>query len=318
MRLPTAPFNVLCFAMRITMHSQTRHLSKVPPASYGPFILNGSLNRLGMRSRFRNALHCYSMWGLISGDLTHEGPDKDPLKLTAPGVLLLWPDVAGEIDAPAGAELLRLEFDVVRRPELEHAYGRGLPRRAPGSTQPPPDEVWGVSPPTCLPEHALQPALGMLKDVASTWWRSVLDWWRANALLGLWLADFLLLVDAGAAGASRADGPDWLEQVEARARRRVTTGVTVAEMAAWARLPTRRFVERYRIVRGVTPRDFLKQAKLDIAARLLRATSHSVEEVAIRSGYQSSKTFALQFKARHGQSPSAYRRSARVWNSVAR
>jgi len=61
---------------------------------------------------------------------------------------------------------------------------------------------------------------------------------------------------------------------------------------------------------GVTPADFLREARLKHACQLLRQTSLTVSEVAYRCGFSDPKYFSRCFKLSVGLSPSDYKSSA--------
>ena len=58
---------------------------------------------------------------------------------------------------------------------------------------------------------------------------------------------------------------------------------------------------------GLTPSDFMREARLKHACNLLRNTSLTVAEVAYRSGFNDPKYFSRSFKQSLGMSPSDYK-----------
>lgn len=58
---------------------------------------------------------------------------------------------------------------------------------------------------------------------------------------------------------------------------------------------------------GITPQDFLREARLKRAAQLLRTTTLPVSEIAYRCGFSDPKYFSRTFKASTGHSPSELR-----------
>ena len=59
---------------------------------------------------------------------------------------------------------------------------------------------------------------------------------------------------------------------------------------------------------GVTPQDFLREARIKHACLLLRNTSKSIAEVAYSCGFTDPKYFSRCFKNSIGQSPSEYKK----------
>lgn len=64
---------------------------------------------------------------------------------------------------------------------------------------------------------------------------------------------------------------------------------------------------------GETPHSFLTRLRMDHARQLLAAGELPVTEICLEVGYSSLGTFSSRFAALTGQSPSAFRRSARRW-----
>ena len=60
---------------------------------------------------------------------------------------------------------------------------------------------------------------------------------------------------------------------------------------------------------GVTVMTFLKNIRMHMAARLLRQTESSVQDIAEKVGYSDSAYFSRVFKSAYGASPEAWRRS---------
>jgi AraC-like DNA-binding protein len=60
-------------------------------------------------------------------------------------------------------------------------------------------------------------------------------------------------------------------------------------------------------VLGKSLRDYLREKQVARAARLLRTTPLSVEEIALRAGFGTAGTLYRWFKASYGTSPGAYR-----------
>ncbi|MNR52334.1 Transposon Tn10 TetD protein [compost metagenome] len=65
----------------------------------------------------------------------------------------------------------------------------------------------------------------------------------------------------------------------------------------------------FKEVTGVNLSDHLEKVRMDQAANLLKGDSYTVDEIAVRVGYNSSHSFRRAFKRVLGVSPSSYRQS---------
>ena len=63
---------------------------------------------------------------------------------------------------------------------------------------------------------------------------------------------------------------------------------------------------------GVTPADFLKEARMKRAQQLLASTMRGVNEIAYGCGFSDPKYFSKCFKSTVGMSPSEYRTMAQA------
>ena len=83
--------------------------------------------------------------------------------------------------------------------------------------------------------------------------------------------------------------------------------VTVADMAAAARLSEAHFSREFRRVFGQTPHRYLLTRRLERAAALLRMTDWSVARVCAEVGLSSVGSFTTSFRRMYGVTPTAYR-----------
>lgn len=84
---------------------------------------------------------------------------------------------------------------------------------------------------------------------------------------------------------------------------------TVEEMARRVMLSESRFYVIYKQIFGISPKNDLICARVELAKNLLRRGLYSVDEVAEMAGYQSTFNFIRQFKKSVGQTPGEYKRS---------
>lgn len=82
------------------------------------------------------------------------------------------------------------------------------------------------------------------------------------------------------------------------------------EVAALAGVSREHFTRLFFKQAGQSPAAFLRQVRVEAAARLLRSTGLPVAEVAFRSGFASATQLGIAFRRRLGLSPAAYRERA--------
>jgi transcriptional regulator GlxA family with amidase domain len=79
------------------------------------------------------------------------------------------------------------------------------------------------------------------------------------------------------------------------------------DLAERSFLSVPRFAVLFRSVLGVSPGDYVREARLQRSQTLLLSTTLTVYEVAGRCGFRSEFHFSRLFKARFGSSPTFYR-----------
>ncbi|GAB2495214.1 GlxA family transcriptional regulator [Streptosporangium sandarakinum] len=85
--------------------------------------------------------------------------------------------------------------------------------------------------------------------------------------------------------------------------------LTLADIAAHARVSTRTLIRRFSEQTGTTPLQWLHRARVRQAQHLLETTHHSVERIAAQVGFGSPTAFRDRFKRTTGVSPHTYRRT---------
>ena len=66
--------------------------------------------------------------------------------------------------------------------------------------------------------------------------------------------------------------------------------------------------ERFRLITGHAPIEYLQSVRLDEAERLLRASRLSIAEIALRVGFSDQTALTRALKRRRGVTPGAVRR----------
>ena len=84
---------------------------------------------------------------------------------------------------------------------------------------------------------------------------------------------------------------------------------TVEEMAKRVLLSESRFYVLYRDIFGITPKNDLICARVELAKNLLRRGIYSVDEVAEAVGYNSTFNFIRQFRKACGTTPGSYKKN---------
>lgn len=100
-------------------------------------------------------------------------------------------------------------------------------------------------------------------------------------------------------------------------RREFAERLPVDKLAAACKLSGDRFRRQFKVEHGATVREYLKQYRIDRAARLLRETDFTVQEIAYRVGYADPCLFNRLFKRCMGHAPSDWRTIARQQESAA-
>ncbi|MCX4690860.1 GlxA family transcriptional regulator [Streptomyces sp. NBC_01408] len=85
--------------------------------------------------------------------------------------------------------------------------------------------------------------------------------------------------------------------------------ITLAELAAHARMSLRTFTRRFRDEVGMTPVQWLTVQRLEIARQLLESSDLPVDLVAHRAGFGSANSLRQHMRSSLGISPIAYRRT---------
>ncbi len=88
--------------------------------------------------------------------------------------------------------------------------------------------------------------------------------------------------------------------------------ITLSQLSQRFGLPVTTLKRYFRAVYGMPVSDYLRQVRMQKAARLLRSTDQTVLWVAGQVGYLNGSKFAAAFKAATGFSPSGYRREEKV------
>lgn len=82
---------------------------------------------------------------------------------------------------------------------------------------------------------------------------------------------------------------------------------TVETIASTANLSPRTLLRRFQTHTGLSPINWLKQERLNVASELLESTDLNIDQVAHEAGFTAPEIFRMHFKKRFHTSPSQYR-----------
>ena len=89
---------------------------------------------------------------------------------------------------------------------------------------------------------------------------------------------------------------------------RYAENLTIADLAAVARLSPFHFIRSFKRSVGRPPHQYLTNIRMERARVLLKTTNLAITDVAFETGYQSPAHFARLFRRHYGMTPTAYRR----------
>lgn len=156
-------------------------------------------------------------------------------------------------------------------------------------------------------EPSLLTGFEQMLTVGSTGYRLDAFIGAANRLRHL-LAEFALCRDRQRGqnmGAMR------LLELQSFMRERVSSSLSLQELAAFTGLTPQHFATRYKAETGYSPMRHFLHMKMEAACRLLDSTQHSVKFIAANLGYVDPLYFSRMFRQTVGLSPSQYRESQR-------
>jgi AraC family transcriptional activator FtrA len=105
----------------------------------------------------------------------------------------------------------------------------------------------------------------------------------------------------------QADGEDEFASLFTWARRHLDHDLTIARLASRARMSRRTFIRRFEDATGMSPGEWVVQARLSRARELLEASQISIESVATATGFGSADALRHHFRMQLGTSPTRYR-----------
>jgi AraC family transcriptional regulator len=121
-----------------------------------------------------------------------------------------------------------------------------------------------------------------------------------------------------AARQSERRPPRWLRSVLDLLREKFSERLTVASMADSVGVHPAHLARVFRRFQGCTVGDHVRQLRVEFACRRLATTDAPLVEIALAAGFSDQSHFSNTFKRLRGESPAAFRKSARPRNSAPR
>ncbi|MBW6396902.1 helix-turn-helix transcriptional regulator [Roseomonas sp. HJA6] len=104
--------------------------------------------------------------------------------------------------------------------------------------------------------------------------------------------------------------PKWkLRQVEAHVDANIGERITLADLAAAARLSEMHFAAQFRLATGQRPHDFVIHRRIQHARRMMVETQEPIVQVALAVGFQTQAHFTTVFKRVVGLTPHRWRQA---------
>jgi transcriptional regulator GlxA family with amidase domain len=106
--------------------------------------------------------------------------------------------------------------------------------------------------------------------------------------------------------------PWQVQQVTAKVTERLSTKLSVAELAAIARLSSHHFSRAFKVSFGRSPHAYILCQRIERAQHLMLTTSDSLAQVAVACGLSDQAHLSRLFRQVVGSTPSAWRRQHRA------
>ncbi len=103
-----------------------------------------------------------------------------------------------------------------------------------------------------------------------------------------------------------------ISKVCAMIRESPDSAFTVADLAEFCSMAPNSFLRLFREITGVTPYQYILNVRYSFAARILRTTSATIDEVCEMVGVKDRFHFSRRFKNYYSVSPAAYRKQYRM------
>ena len=109
--------------------------------------------------------------------------------------------------------------------------------------------------------------------------------------------------------------PEYIHRVEKYIADNYSNSIHLSEMAKCASLSVRALQNRFRRFRNTTPREYLRDYRLNLSRQKLendRDTDLNITEIALNCGFSHLSKFAKCYRQRFGETPSETRKKALI------
>jgi AraC-like DNA-binding protein len=110
---------------------------------------------------------------------------------------------------------------------------------------------------------------------------------------------------------AQSESRRWLDGVRQYVLGRLAQPISVAELARLRNMSRSHFTHAFRDATGIAPAQFVRQIRLEEAARLLLHTEQPITAIAYATGFVNANHFCKAFRLRFHLSPGAFRRQMR-------
>ena len=132
---------------------------------------------------------------------------------------------------------------------------------------------------------------------------------RTTGNEGAATADSILPSLGGAGGGPSPEDEAFMRRIMDFVEKNISNAdVNIGDMAEAAAVSRSGLQRKIKQMMGVTPLDFLREARIKRACQLLENSSKSISDIAYECGFSDPKYFSRSFKTSTGKSPSDYRR----------
>lgn len=239
----------------------------------------------------------FDLFSLHSGRVTIEFAEAAPLTLTEGDVVLIYPHTPFKgvpLDKEALASVQHFSLDPSQVHRLPDCLA-DLPARQGGfelHTAPDPQILLDIKRAIRLAGNDAKKATQALRESLHT-------------LILIALRNGFTRLSQGGSSAA-----DTIRETANWALQQADRSLSAVDLARHAGLSPSRFRERFHRELGMTPRDFLKDLRMNEGKRLLRETRRPIKEIAERCGYGDLVAFSRAFQARFATTPARYRKES--------
>jgi AraC-like DNA-binding protein len=114
------------------------------------------------------------------------------------------------------------------------------------------------------------------------------------------------------ANALELGSPLMIQQMMSKMQNNYQDNLTISELSAENHISEAHLIRVFKKYVGVSPKSYLIQIRLAEAARMLRQTESSIEEISSDTGFGSPKNFFVLFRKKYQMTPKEYRQKNTV------